>query len=194
MEEELLLINIFRTKVLSTLQDFCNCNYTSNRISNDGVICHSSTPSIQTVVQDTPDHMTTHRITYRGTLWSTPDSSTDYLIACIERWVRGDPVIGLRPADMAQDGANTHSGTTPLISLDIDCPVRLRLNSQPLCDPSIDIPTVQLRGTQTVEGDDGVCVTLPIFVASLVAMFLFLLVIMMVVVICMLLMTRKHKV
>lgn len=197
MEEERLLINIFRTNVLRALEDFCNCNYTGNHVSKDRVICHSTTSTSRTLVQDASDHMTTYHVTYRGILWSTPGSTTDDLIGCIERWVSSDPVIGLKPAEMVK--ANTPSGTTPLFSLDMDCPVRIRLNSQPLCDftdSSIDIPTVPLIGTQVMEGDSDVRITLPIFVASLVAMFLFLLVIMMVGVICMLLITqtRKHKV
>lgn len=178
---------MFHSHVVSVLELFCECSHISSSISDDGILCHSSPPPTPSTSLDAYPH-SVHRqqVTYRASMSNTPVHTAETLIGLIEAWVRSDPVIKLGTgSDMGLSDPEVDEGAMFLFSLDSTCPVRLRLRSQPLCEPDAAHTT-----------NPETAISLPIFVASLVSVFLFCVFLFLVGVVCFLLtsQTRKHKV
>ena len=162
--DEEALLSAISSTVLSRIRGSLDPNYPSSNIRDGYIICHSPTP--------------THRLTYRARILATADLSITRLLRLLQTWSDNEFVI-------EQNTMLTTPLTTPILLLDSNCPVSVRTMAYPLCE-AVDLST-------PVALESG-CVSVPIFVASLVALCLFLVVITMVIIVCILVWSQGTKI
>lgn len=150
---------------MATVRSSCGCSFPLSHITETSLLCHTEGSSSG---RDGPLIPTRSYVTFRAKLLSTEVHSADSLMQILETWASSAPLL------------RDETGSGPEMKLTPDCPLRLRKRSEPLCSGREDVDrTLMLPRTQRLEMNqtDPVtdCITLPIFVSSLAAEFLFLL-------------------
>ncbi len=174
--DEKALLSALRTAVLNTIRGVLDPNYPSENIRNDYIICHVTSTSASR--SNTPE---VHRLTYRGRLFDTANTSISTILSGLQLWVNSEEKM------IVQDV------TTPTLLIDSDCPVVVRTMSYPLCIKGEGSTDAQGGAMVSVQSG-GECVSVPIFAASLAAIFLFLVVVAMVIIVCILLWSQGAKI
>lgn len=170
-------IQAFHNGVLQAIENQCNCQFPSRNIDKEVIICEADNAA-KTVTTSAAQAV------YRASILSTPALTASELVTAIQRWALTAPVLRTEQAGLQ-------------LSLDSSCPVGISRMSEPLCSVCSDCSgVVTEKFSQTPNNGSTVaekCISLPVFVAALLAELLFCAVIMMVGVVIALLASHISK-
>lgn len=162
---------LFFSTVVDLIETSCNCHYSSQLIQDQTLLCINSRSN------------TNSHATYRAKLNSIEGHTSRELVSSMEMWRVMGQVVLLR--DQVR---NTQSELSILKAK--DCPAAISFKSAPLC-----IPQVRLRPNMNVTTDQmkDCAISIPVFIASIVAEFLLLLLLFLVGIAIPLLKARKKR-
>ena len=168
-------------EVAAVIRSKCSCRYPSSRIVEATLLCHDA--QVDSSAHEAPTG--TSYVTFRAKLLSVEKHSPVSLVKFIETWVAEAPLLRiLERTDSSFD-----------IKLSPLCPARLKRRGEPLCAVGTNGSTnIQpIRVNETDRHLDYDCVSIPIFVASLLAEFLLLLMVFLIGIIVSLLIVYRRE-
>lgn len=183
----------FRDSVLAAIRSKCSCLFPSFQVADTSLLCHNSqatssrnSSSPSSTDTRTPSMMDTNSyVTFRAKLFSTESYSIEGLMELVGNWANTAPLL-----------RDERSGVE--IKIVPQCVLRLSRKSEPFCsagttdeNTSPFLPVVQNLEMNRTE---PLCITVPIFVATLAAEFLLLLTIFLIgTIITLLIASRRHR-
>lgn len=100
---EATLKNFFKSSLIDVINNTCQCNFETDYITDDSIIC---------------DETALSKLTYRGRITTFQNISSNQLISIIQEWIDTAPTV---PYSLA------------VISFDSSCPVEISSFDVPLC-------------------------------------------------------------
>ena len=167
---------------MGAIRSKCSSPFPPTHIAEISLLCHNTTQvsSFSSARTSMPTTMASH-ISFRAKLLSVEECNTDSLLELLEAWIISAPPVRI----------HQESSSNLEIKLIPDFPLRLRLRSEPVCDASSLAERI-VKVNHTAPQTD--CITVPVFVASLVAELLVLLTLFLVgIVITLLVASRRDR-
>ncbi|XP_019853876.1 PREDICTED: hemicentin-1-like [Amphimedon queenslandica] len=109
---EATLKNFFKSSLIDVINNTCQCNFESDYITDDRIIC---------------DETALSKITYRGRITTFKNISSNQLISIMQEWIDTAPTV---PYSLA------------VISFDSSCPVEIDSFDVPLCGTQLSITSI----------------------------------------------------
>ena len=179
-------------RVAAAIRSKCNCHYPSSHIIDTILLCRDTQVESPAHIEMTSPSNRASYVTFRGKLLSVTEHNPDNLVEYLDAWVDSEPRLGLRIQGQSDSSLD--------VKLSPFCPVRLKRWSEHLCSiPLNSDGNPVLPNTQPIEVNDtdtynSDCVSIPIFVASLVAEFFLLLMVFLVgIIITLLIVFRRDR-
>ena len=174
-------------RVAAAIRSKCNCRYPSSHVVDATLLCRDA--QVESPAHTKMTSPSNSYVTFRGNLLSIEEHSPDNLVEFLDAWVESGPLLRIQE----------ESNSSLDLKLSPFCPVRLKRWSEPLCTLQLDNDgNPVLLNTQPIEVNEtdayNDCVSIPIFVASLVAeFFLLLMVFLLGIIITLLIVLRRDR-